>query len=296
MLEVCPERKRCEWRYAAMRKMVVCVLLCFVLIVPSAMCEYDLHDMSFDELATLRESLNIEIWTSHNWRDVVVCPGYYMIGQDIPAGEYTIKGIPLNDYVYISFYDGSEGDVGCHAKYNGEPDIELSYGDREKYVFNDGDYIEIFYGSVSFSSDGYVPGFKEFSDSVQNYNFEQYKSLYDDILIEMKSRDEWQEVPIYDGTWEVGTQIPAGRWSIFPQDGELCGVHYGHRLNDDGTLSSSIYNEAIKSPLRSTYRDGIDVPFASMVAKEGYYFEFDNAGNYVVFTPYVGKPLFSFND
>ena len=45
-------------------------------------------------------------------------------------------------------------------------------------------------------------------------SFAELADLRDRCQAEMMIRDEWQEVVVPQGVWEVGTQIPAGKWVV----------------------------------------------------------------------------------
>ena len=83
-------------------KRLVSVALCIVFCCSVACAEYDLSSMSFDELISLREQLNLAIWNSKEWQKVEVPAGTYLIGKDIPAGHWTI--IPYYDTLCNIFY------------------------------------------------------------------------------------------------------------------------------------------------------------------------------------------------
>lgn len=51
----------------------------------------DLSGMSYEELVALREQVDLAIWNSEEWQEVEVPQGVYVVGQDIPAGKWTIK-------------------------------------------------------------------------------------------------------------------------------------------------------------------------------------------------------------
>lgn len=280
-------------------KRLIIALLALVLFVPTCLGEsaldVDLSALSYDELTALRDSLNMEIWQAHTWREVVVRRGYYVIGVDIPAGEYRLSSRP-GEKACICFLDLKGGDSPIYAKYAKQADLYPSSYEPIVWTFSDGECIEIEMDPVVFSGNDFQPGFKAFSDRSEDFDLEAYITLSASILAQIRSLPIWEDVPIYDGLWEVGKQIPVGHWSIFPADGALSGVHYGRNVTDDRRLTGSIFNEAIKSPHRSTYDPETDVPYVSVDAREGYYFGFYDNKDPVYFTPYVGNPLFVFND
>ena len=64
-------------------------LLCFAGIASAD--AFDLSGMSYEELVALKEQVDLAIWNSKEWQEVEVPEGVWVIGQDIPAGKWTIK-------------------------------------------------------------------------------------------------------------------------------------------------------------------------------------------------------------
>ena len=63
----------------------------------------DLSGLSYDELVSLKEQINLAIWNSAEWEEVEVPQGVYQIGVDIPAGHWTIKCADEWRYTKISW-------------------------------------------------------------------------------------------------------------------------------------------------------------------------------------------------
>lgn len=75
-------------------KRTLCIVLALVLvlsIVPAAFADVDLSGMSFDELVALKDQINLALWNSADWQEVEVPQGVWKVGEDIPAGKWTIK-------------------------------------------------------------------------------------------------------------------------------------------------------------------------------------------------------------
>lgn len=51
----------------------------------------DLSGMTYDELVALKDKINLAIWNSQEWQEVTVPQGVWKVGEDIPAGHWTIK-------------------------------------------------------------------------------------------------------------------------------------------------------------------------------------------------------------
>lgn len=54
----------------------------------------DLDNMTFVELVALNKRVLAAMWASGEWQEVEVPQGVYKIGEDIPAGRWTISPVP----------------------------------------------------------------------------------------------------------------------------------------------------------------------------------------------------------
>lgn len=72
-------------------KKLIAVALMICLLIPAAVAEdIDLSKLSFDELAMLRNLCQMEMMRRNEWQKVTVPVGVWKIGEDIPAGHWTI--------------------------------------------------------------------------------------------------------------------------------------------------------------------------------------------------------------
>lgn len=132
---------------------------------------------------------------------------------------------------------------------------------------------------------------------LDNLSFDDLAALRDQIMMEMMSRDEWQEVAVPAGTYQIGVHIPAGHWMIKPSDGNYCIIEVGAALEENKKEikygSTGYYHVILVSETSRVYRD--DQSFVDLDLKEGMYIYIDKSS--VVFTPYTGQPDlgFSFN-
>lgn len=53
--------------------------------------QFDLSNMTYDELVALKDQINIAIWNSDEWQEVEVPQGVWLVGEDIPVGHWTIS-------------------------------------------------------------------------------------------------------------------------------------------------------------------------------------------------------------
>lgn len=86
-----------------MKKFLALTLVCLFL-APAAVADVpDISGLTFDELITLREQINLAIWQSEVWQEVTVPAGVWEIGKDIPAGTWSVR-VPsesMSAFVYL---------------------------------------------------------------------------------------------------------------------------------------------------------------------------------------------------
>lgn len=51
----------------------------------------DLSGMTYEELVALKDQINLAIWNSQEWQEVTVPQGVWKVGEDIPAGTWTVR-------------------------------------------------------------------------------------------------------------------------------------------------------------------------------------------------------------
>lgn len=127
---------------------LIAILMSVVLSFSSA--ETDLSGMSFDELIALQEQVNIALWNSDGWKEVTVPVGVYKVGEEIPAGKWTIKR-SVDQYTY--FRVGEKFENGKVSRYAFTTDLES----EANLTLVEGTYIEISYFPVVFTP--YVASF-----------------------------------------------------------------------------------------------------------------------------------------
>lgn len=86
-------------------KKIFSLLLALALLLPAmASTEIDLSALSFADLVALRQQISQELITRPEWKEVTVPQGVWKVGEDIPAGHWTI--IPISGgYCSISISD-----------------------------------------------------------------------------------------------------------------------------------------------------------------------------------------------
>ena len=145
-------------------KKLITIILILAMLLPAAACADlpDISGLSFDELVQLRDQLNLAIWNSQEWKEVTVPIGVWKIGEDIPAGKWTIKAASDDPYAnpYVIYCDKID-ESGAKARVDGEVFFGVVIGtetseddSNPKSVdleCHDGRYIVIQYGPAIFS-------------------------------------------------------------------------------------------------------------------------------------------------
>lgn len=74
-------------------KKVIAILITLALMLSLsaiASADFDLSGLSYDELVALKDQINLAIWNSEEWQEVEVPYGIWIVGEDIPAGKWTV--------------------------------------------------------------------------------------------------------------------------------------------------------------------------------------------------------------
>lgn len=132
---------------------------------------------------------------------------------------------------------------------------------------------------------------------ISGLSYNELVQLKDHINLAMWNSQEWQEVTVPAGVWEVGKDIPEGHWSItLGAEDQLTNIVYTDILDEykkdvgygwkgwHGSLCNKVNKDgSVKWP---EYPREADIDM-----KSGMYFINQVP---VVFTPYTGKPGLSF--
>jgi hypothetical protein len=105
-------------------------------------------------------------------------------------------------------------------------------------------------------------------------SFDQLVDLRDQITREISTRPEWKDVYVPAGFYEIGVDIPAGRWTLVPALTEYFEFSYGNVANDtmtDVSYSSDNYVSETIAPRDSIYFSIAGLDNYSLVMEEGYY-------------------------
>ena len=87
-----------------MKKKFLSVILVLCLLPVIALAEVDLSTMSVDELIALNKAVVMELMSRKDFKEVTVPAGEYKVGEDIPAGIYTVK-VKANQFASLNVLD-----------------------------------------------------------------------------------------------------------------------------------------------------------------------------------------------
>ncbi len=73
-----------------MKKLMLVILAAMMLVGVAVAEDVDLSNLTYDELVTLRNRCQQEMFSRDEWQEVTVPPGVYIVGVDIPAGTWTV--------------------------------------------------------------------------------------------------------------------------------------------------------------------------------------------------------------
>ena len=97
------------------------ILLAFPVSIVSATSEMprnakdiDLSNMSYGQLVILKNLINKAMWESREWQEVTVPQGIWVVGEDIPAGTWTVKCADVGRTNYMLQYCDIEWGESLH--------------------------------------------------------------------------------------------------------------------------------------------------------------------------------------
>ena len=112
----------------------------------------------------------------------------------------------------------------------------------------------------------------------------QLVEVQQQLNLAMWATEEWQEVEVPAGVYEIGKDIPAGHWTISPEPGEYVIVRWGTALD-----SSKTDLDGYGSYLAQEGLDGDEVANVSWELTDGTYLIVESGS--VIFTPFAGHKL-----
>ena len=123
-------------------------------------------------------------------------------------------------------------------------------------------------------------------------SFDELVALKDQINRAIWDSDQWQEVEVPQGVWEVGPDIPAGKWTILPKPYAATSIKIGNETKDGGTNVNMKISQTIKDKDFQLYSAESDISSWTVELEDGQYLKVDSGP--AIFTPYAGKPSLGF--
>lgn len=130
----------------------------------------DLSGLTYNELVELKDQINLAMWECDEWQEVEVPQGVWKVGEDIPAGKWTIKETDGNEgFVYVGsklMEGGARVDWSEFSRIVSEKHKKF---DASKHVsewtieLKDGQYVQVDSATVVFTPYAGKPslGFKK---------------------------------------------------------------------------------------------------------------------------------------
>lgn len=126
-----------------MKKIIALLLLVSVLLLFGSAYAEDLSKLDDEQLIALSVAVNSEIIQRNLNKKVKVPTGTYIVGQDIPAGDYTIR--PTGTFLRVDIYE-SEVKLGNR--------IGIYSANQEEFIgklsLKEGQIVEITFGGSTF--------------------------------------------------------------------------------------------------------------------------------------------------
>ena len=127
---------------------------------------------------------------------------------------------------------------------------------------------------------------------ISSLSYDELIELRDLIDTAILNTQEWQEVTVPAGIWEVGKDIPVGHWMVYPPDDDIGQVYYCEVVDYDRKLPDSAgkYHTIVLAGKKSGFANQT-ANYIDYDMKSGWFF-INNVT--VTFTPYPGKPDLGF--
>ena len=124
------------------------------------------------------------------------------------------------------------------------------------------------------------------SVDISGLSFDELVSLVNEAQFAMMKTDKWQEVTVPAGVYEVGKDIPAGKWNISAFDNSQAVVYVGYSMSDDFNVAFEDFAIlAGKNLFPNAENEGTQSIVYNL--KDGMFIKIQNKS--VIFTPYQGN-------
>ena len=135
---------------------------------------------------------------------------------------------------------------------------------------------------------------EEYPNNLSGLSYDDLVLLKDRINLAMWERQEWQEVTVPKGVYLVGTDIPAGHWTI-RTEAISCSIEVTDKLDETGKRhdwSGDVWSQSVIHAKGDHFDPTSDIEEVDYMLQNGWYviIEYGSA----IFTPYTGKPSLGF--
>lgn len=121
-------------------------------------------------------------------------------------------------------------------------------------------------------------------------SFDELVALKDQINLALWNSADWQEVTVPQGLYKVGSDIPAGKWTVKAPVGGYTVVKIGSQVDENGTdVDYHGESKPICGDNYSGFAPSSACAFWTVELREDQYVSVKNGD--CVFTPYAGNNL-----
>ena len=128
---------------------------------------------------------------------------------------------------------------------------------------------------------------------ISGLSYDELVQLREQINLAIWNSQEWQEVTVPEGTYEIGKDIPAGHWTFRTAAHGYFYIYYFDQPDEFGKYFGR-YSTHITQAIASEDFHAFDEVYCheyDLELKDGWYIYLGGA---TVFTPYAGKPDLGF--
>lgn len=131
---------------------------------------------------------------------------------------------------------------------------------------------------------------------LSGYTLDQLIALRQKITMAMWETEEWQEVRVPMGIYQVGKDIPAGKWTVRCAVDKYSVITFGNKLSPGETdldiFGTKYGRDFVTSPDYKYFEKGKDRTEYTFSVENGDYILIERCD--VIFTPFAGNPDLGF--
>lgn len=186
------------------------------------------------ELQMQIDQCNFCSWSEGAFSSVTVPEGMYIVGVDIPAGEYYIKSASPTIYCHVISqpWDIETYELSMQlyhprnwSGFYGQKQSVITIENNDRFtleqtplIFVPKDYVIDFTGNVGISNQAIL---------------EKYCQLHQRLRKELQESPAWQSGNLPEGIWEIGKAIPAAKWTIWNKGDDGITIYLGNDYSSE---------------------------------------------------------------